>query len=157
MKYQCGHETSPGEVVLKFCPICEQGDGYKLHPELSRDEPVRPLEALIAKWRDEAVKWQRGIGDNQNTRLLNDCADELTALLQAAAPPAPTAEPNVDEAKKRIIQDLLPVGKLPQVYPSDIADRLDLDYDLVVEALLSLQKDGLAAPIPPERVSEGKE
>jgi hypothetical protein len=42
-----------------------------------------PLDALIAKWRKDAAMWLRGIGENQNTRLLTECADELEANIGA--------------------------------------------------------------------------
>jgi hypothetical protein len=56
-------------------------------------EPVRPLEVLVERWRDYAKvsfddsDWAKAAA---TARLI--CADELAALLQAAAPPAPTAE-----------------------------------------------------------------
>ncbi len=60
-------------------------------------EPVRPLEALItekiAEWRANAAKLMRlDMSLAAYPATLQLCADELAALLQAAAPPAPTAE-----------------------------------------------------------------
>jgi hypothetical protein len=52
---------------------------------------VRPLEALIAKWRATHAEY----ADIHHATLglgWKACADELAALLQAAATPAPTAE-----------------------------------------------------------------
>ena len=48
-------------------------------------EPVRPLEALIATWRERQRKNEHDYYDNG---AFGECADELAALLQAAAPPA---------------------------------------------------------------------
>ena len=39
------------------------------------------LAALVEKWRKDARAWLHGIGENQNTRLLNECAAELEAVL----------------------------------------------------------------------------
>jgi len=41
------------------------------------------ITALVDKWRKEADTWQSGIGDNQNTRLYRECAQELADTLSA--------------------------------------------------------------------------
>ncbi len=61
-------------------------------------EPVRPLEALMS-----LVKQWREYADRQSAIYASGiyvCADELSALLQAAAPPAPTAE--LSELKQKV-------------------------------------------------------
>jgi len=44
------------------------------------------LTALAMKWRGEADTWQRGIGDNQNTRLYREVAGEVDALAGDGGP-----------------------------------------------------------------------
>lgn len=44
------------------------------------------LTALAMKWRGEADTWQRGIGDNQNTRLYREVAGEVDELLGTGGP-----------------------------------------------------------------------
>jgi hypothetical protein len=61
-------------------------------------EPVRPLEALIAEkiaeWRKSAKKLKDRNDDPGYRAGFEECAHDLeSALLQAAAPPVPTAEP----------------------------------------------------------------
>ncbi len=65
-------------------------------------EPMRPLEALIARWRyvalscrnlaDDAIDAERAAALRAAAVNRDECANELAALLQAAAPPAPQRE-----------------------------------------------------------------
>jgi hypothetical protein len=50
------------------------------------------LRALEEQWRKDAAAWQYGIGENQNTRLLTQCADELEAALALSREPTPDCE-----------------------------------------------------------------
>jgi len=43
------------------------------------------LRDLAAHWEEQADIWQRGIGDNQNTRLYRACAEQLRAILAREA------------------------------------------------------------------------
>ena len=112
-------------------------------------EPVRPLEALIAKWRLDA---EDGLEDSDT---LIECADELAALLQAAAPPAPTAEPvNWKASYHQACDDA-------DAYKADAEKRLvkmeqnwrSCQHEIAY--LRELLKERRAAQA--ERVSEGKE
>jgi hypothetical protein len=66
-------------------------------------EPVRPLEALIAQWR-ESAQWESE-SNMQYAQALDQCADELAALLQAAAPPAPQDKQTVRELNDVALPD----------------------------------------------------
>jgi hypothetical protein len=84
-------------------------------------EPVRPLEALIDKWREHS-----GLGSSQAAHARQQCADELAALLQAAAPPAPTAEQEQLEAWRaargqRVINGI----SLSAAPPAPTAERIE--------------------------------
>jgi hypothetical protein len=113
-------------------------------------EPVRPLEALIAKWR-ESAQWESE-SNMQYAQALDQCADELAALLQAAAPPAPTAEPfHCMESITTARSFLRAHAKYPAaaMYES----RRILPH-VIADLLAELERLNPAAP--PERVSEGK-
>jgi hypothetical protein len=112
-------------------------------------EPVRPLEALIERWRyvalscrnmaDDAIDAERAAALRAAAVNRDECANELTALLQAAPTAdkcptcgAPTLKPGERHAKV-----------LPPRAPTPF--YLERDEDCIPEAA------------PPERVSEGKE
>jgi hypothetical protein len=67
------------------------------------------MRRLLEKWRSEAATWQHGIGDNQNTRTLNECADELEAALLALPAPEPTC--------LSCLQRICTCGRLPADLP----------------------------------------
>jgi hypothetical protein len=94
------------------------------------DQPVRPLEALIEEWRHVNNRGLYGRG-------MRRCADELAALLQAAAPPAPTAEHH------RCSVCGLRWDNLPGV-------------ELCGDCWRSVPRPFTEHAAPPERVSEGK-
>ncbi len=135
-------------------------------------EPVRPLEALIV---EKIAEWRQVAADaksSERERLLalrpelaavhgeaahnfNQCANEIAALLHAAAPPAPTAEPvNWKASYHQACDDA-------DAYKADADKRLakmeqnwrSCQHDIAY--LRERLKDTRAAP--PERVSEGKE
>ncbi len=133
-------------------------------------EPVRPLEALIAEWRMKADKaWHVGHDDvedgvwsyqheaNGRASAMRQCADELAALLQAAAPPAPTAEPTI------LLSDALALcQQWIDAYPLDVFPADGESKDCHAAAMgrhmaKCLIEDFQKFAAPPERVSEGKD
>jgi hypothetical protein len=114
-------------------------------------EPVRPLEALIAEkiaeWRAEAAG---GLGDDYDSARRH-CADELAALLQAAAPPAPTAEQWTEKMLSALLDDI----------NGPLVDESVETIDIVGPVLLRPDVRAFIAKCyraaPPERVSEGKD
>ena len=55
-------------------------------PAESHTLDLASLQALSAQWRRQADLWHRGIGDNQNTRLYREVADQLDAWIAAHQP-----------------------------------------------------------------------
>ena len=74
-------------------------------------------------------------------------ADSIDSLSRAVSPaPEPEVSPrelSAAQAREEIISFL--TGR-DAVYPSDIAQALELDYELVVDTLASLRQEGLAMP-----------
>jgi hypothetical protein len=123
-------------------------------------EPARPLEALIAEkiaeWRANAAKPMRlDMSLAAYPATLQLCADELAALLQAAAPPAPTAEPTIllSDALALCQQwiDAYPLGVFPADGESKDCHAAAMGRHMAKCLIEDFQK--FAAP--PERVSEG--
>ncbi len=151
-------------------------------------EPVRPLEALIA---EKIAEWNEcanfeAESNLQYAQALSHCADELAALLQAAAPPAPQEEQriaNLEWVLKRaeeIVRDehgrdaayaftqawleLPDPDELSAAAPPAPTAELDEHRRLKYSQMdLDAQTKPLHVEIerlraaPPERVSEGKE
>jgi hypothetical protein len=128
-------------------------------------EPVRPLEALIA---EKIAEWREKAADCDEYALKEDdveacsrwttrsniylvCVDELAALLQAAAPPAPTAEQWTEKMLSALLDDI----------NGPLVDESVETIDIVGPVLLRPDVRAFIAKCyraaPPERVSEGKE
>jgi hypothetical protein len=112
-------------------------------------EPVRPLEALIADIKHLPRYWMKipNAGQSQTQVIcvvdLQRILDELAALLQAAATPAPTAD---------VIKFLRNRARLHYI-------KGGLEYEIRAsecDALADGFEEELAEAAPPERVSEGK-
>lgn len=130
-------------------------------------EPVRPLEALIAKWR-ESAQWESE-SNMQYAQALDQCADELAALLQAAAPPAPTAEQEItralDLARKALFTP--PNGALVCRWchanwttdgHTEWCHYVEICRDISdASEAIRIAQTKMRSAAPPERVSEGKE
>jgi hypothetical protein len=120
-------------------------------------EPVRPLEALIEKW-NECANFEAE-SNLQYAQALSQCADELAALLQAAAPPAPTAEPpaKVKQAVFLYLNTLV----ITSDNIGDIRRSLFMPFDCKwngwVRDMTAELENKSSCAAPPERVSEGKE
>ena len=106
-------------------------------------EPVRPLEALIDEVGKLCCWWllNREGATNRAYDYIDKAVKKFDALLQAAAPPAPTADKGIE--MRRAERQLR--GAIARV--QGFADR---------QAVLRELEAYLRAA-PPERVSEGKE
>jgi hypothetical protein len=116
--------------------------------------PKRDAKALIRDLRARAAmltgqSWER----SANHDMMNEAAQMLEDLLQAAAPPAPTAEPRLRAALQRIADEY---GDCRCEHDDENCCAFVADY-CCPSCLATVALRETLPAAPPERVSEGKE
>jgi hypothetical protein len=132
-------------------------------------EPVRPLEALIAEIKHLPRYWMKipNAGQSQTQVIcvvdLQRILDELAALLQAAAPPAPRAEQvychecrGLGRVNAGDVENRGDWETCSRCKGTGISQRETVIVVRDADHYASVLNEMLTAA-PPERVSEGKE
>ncbi len=130
------------DIEFKTLPATMPIDGGVLEIEPSIDFSI-PIGTTVPT--TTAIKTLHRLTDNEiflNNRLLK-LEKELEEIKKANEPRIIVLqEISREEAKKRIVRLINGLDKNEQIYPDEIADKLSIDFQIVMDVLAELEKNG---------------